>query len=439
MYALAHLGVHENEFAKAVETEEIANYMLSEGNTRDISTVMWSFGTLRHKTPNFAKVFERTGIVEYYVGEGNPQEISSTMLSMAKLGQQAPALAKAIDSEDFVMKLVTQGNPQSIANTIWAMAKLGHDAPNLVEAIDKTEVATKIVTKGRPQVVANTIWAMEKLGHKVPTLARAINSEEIVMKFAGEPQEEGAKVGEEGGNCSKAVGSIDTGSNIGNSSSRARAKAKGEAIIRNKKIVTFSREGDWRGLLRYADERKRGFTDVNWATLFFSLGRMRRERELILKHRAFNRLRDNFERRVEESGLSWMGAREVGNVVHAYGIMHLKSKVLFRRLDEEAERIVKEGTTYQICNTVRSLAILLRRDNLLDNELTAITQHFASAINSPEAVARLTGEGRPKEIALTLWSMVALGHDVPNLASAVEGGGILRKIHREGSKEDWES
>ena len=50
--------------------------MLSEGNTRDISTVMWSFGTLRHKTPNFAKVFERTGIVEYYVGEGNPQEIS---------------------------------------------------------------------------------------------------------------------------------------------------------------------------------------------------------------------------------------------------------------------------------------------------------------------------------------------------------------------------
>lgn len=42
----------------------------------------------------------------------------------------------------------------------------------------------------------------------------------------------------------------------------------------NKDII--HRGNDWKGLLRYADEQKDDFNDVNWATMFSRLGRMRR-------------------------------------------------------------------------------------------------------------------------------------------------------------------
>ena len=44
--------------------------------------------------------------------------------------------------------------------------------------------------------------------------------------------------------------------------------SRSQAIQQNKEIGEFERRKDWRGLLEYAERRKGGFNDVNWATTF---------------------------------------------------------------------------------------------------------------------------------------------------------------------------
>jgi hypothetical protein len=78
-------------------------------------------------------------------------------------------------------------------------------------------------------------------------------------------------------------------------------------VGQNKRIIEYEKTGDWRGLIRYAGETKKDFNDVNWATMFSKLGRMKREAKSIKSDAAFIRLREDFERILEEDGMGWLG------------------------------------------------------------------------------------------------------------------------------------
>ena len=73
--------------------------------------------------------------------------------------------------------------------------------------------------------------------------------------------------------------------------------SRSKAIEQNKRITKFERNRDWRGLVKYADEKRNEFDNVNWATMWSKLGRMRREARVIKNDKMFNRVRKDFERR----------------------------------------------------------------------------------------------------------------------------------------------
>jgi len=53
-------------------------------------------------------------------------------------------------------------------------------------------------------------------------------------------------------------------------------------------------------------------------------------------------VRSDFERRLEESGMKWLGMQAIGNILHAYGVMGIKSDIVYESLENDAERIVGE-------------------------------------------------------------------------------------------------
>ena len=73
--------------------------------------------------------------------------------------------------------------------------------------------------------------------------------------------------------------------------------SRSQAIEQNKRITEFERSRDWRGLVKYADEKRNDFDNVNWATMWSKLRGMRREAMVIKNDKVFNRVREDFERR----------------------------------------------------------------------------------------------------------------------------------------------
>jgi hypothetical protein len=73
--------------------------------------------------------------------------------------------------------------------------------------------------------------------------------------------------------------------------------SRSKAIEQNKRITEFERSRDWRGLVKYADEKRNDFDNVNWATMWSKLRGMRREAMVIKNDKVFNRVREDFERR----------------------------------------------------------------------------------------------------------------------------------------------
>jgi hypothetical protein len=72
---------------------------------------------------------------DWLVTDGNTQEISNTIWAFAKLDHDAPALLAATEKRSDWF--VTEGTPQHIANTAWAFARLGYKSPALFASIEK--------------------------------------------------------------------------------------------------------------------------------------------------------------------------------------------------------------------------------------------------------------------------------------------------------------
>jgi len=174
-------------------------------------------------------------------------------------------------------------------------------------------------------------------------------------------------------------------------------------------------------LVQYVDETKNEFNDVNWATMFSKLGRMRREARAIKNDKVFNRVRGDFEKRLEDGGMGWLGIREAANVIHAHGVMGIRSKVVFKSLVDDTKRIVEEGDAHTISNCAYALARLGIRGN-----------DFIQTLESEDIVKKLVREGKPQAIANTIWAMATLGNQAPTLARAIDTNEVAMKIVREG-------
>eukprot|EP00520_Triparma_pacifica_P015110 CAMPEP_0118643390 /NCGR_PEP_ID=MMETSP0785-20121206/6366_1 /TAXON_ID=91992 /ORGANISM="Bolidomonas pacifica, Strain CCMP 1866" /LENGTH=675 /DNA_ID=CAMNT_0006535051 /DNA_START=153 /DNA_END=2176 /DNA_ORIENTATION=+ len=205
------------------------------------------------------------------------------------------------------------------------------------------------------------------------------------------------------------------------SQQRTPRQQKLKAIEQNKKITEFERKRDWKGLVQYVDETKNEFNDVNWATMFSKLGRMRREARAIKNDKVFNRVRGDFEKRLEDGGMGWLGIREAANVIHAHGVMGIRSKVVFKSLVDDTKRIVEEGDAHTISNCAYALARLGIRGN-----------DFIQTLESEDIVKKLVREGKPQAIANTIWAMATLGNQAPTLARAIDTNEVAMKIVREG-------
>ncbi|GMI49153.1 hypothetical protein TrCOL_g7717 [Triparma columacea] len=239
-----------------------------------------------------------------------------------------------------------------------------------------------------------------------------------------------------------------------------------QAIEQNKRITEFERSRDWRGLVKYADEKRNEFDDVNWATMWSKLGRMRREARVIKNDKMFNRVRKDFERRVKDDGMGWLGVREVANVVHAYAVMSIRGSAFVEAVESKdvVTKIMREGNPQQIANTIWAMArmgheaptlagaidsdkvvtYLMRKGNSQDiaNIIWAMATlgheapTLARAIESEEVVTYLMREGKPQAIANIIWAMARLGHEAPSLARAIESEKVVMKLVSEGKPQN---
>ena len=103
-------------------------------------------------------------------------------------------------------------------------------------------------------------------------------------------------------------------------------------IQQNKEIGEFERNKDWNGLLNYAEGKSAGFNDVNWSTTFSRLGRLRQAHSQIVVDPRFGSLMTRLEGKVGE-GIFF--SRELASIVHALGVMGVKSEAVVLYVEDE--------------------------------------------------------------------------------------------------------
>eukprot|EP00520_Triparma_pacifica_P013021 CAMPEP_0118637764 /NCGR_PEP_ID=MMETSP0785-20121206/3324_1 /TAXON_ID=91992 /ORGANISM="Bolidomonas pacifica, Strain CCMP 1866" /LENGTH=203 /DNA_ID=CAMNT_0006528967 /DNA_START=61 /DNA_END=668 /DNA_ORIENTATION=- len=142
-------------------------------------------------------------------------------------------------------------------------------------------------------------------------------------------------------------------------SSHCKNSTLSSAITHNARISQFEMSRDVKGLLEYADANRGGLDMVNWATVFNRLGRMRMEAasSSLKDDESFVRVREEFERQLSES---WIGVREASNIVHAYGLMGIRSEVVDRCLDDRARALVQNQVIKMFAESDRDWRGLLR-------------------------------------------------------------------------------
>jgi len=191
------------------------------------------------------------------------------------------------------------------------------------------------------------------------------------------------------------------------------------AAAQNRKIGEYYLRRDWRGLLRYAEDKSSDFNHVNWATMFNKLGWMRGEAATIRADPAFGRVLREFEAKVEDEGLDWIGVRQLGTLVHGLAAMGVTSSVVFDKVATgvTSERICSTGNPQAIANTAWAFA-----------KIGMKAPYFFAHAMSSRNVERLTKVGNAQAISNTLWAMARLGHSGPGICRAIEDREVASKI-----------
>ncbi|GMH50254.1 hypothetical protein TrRE_jg12323 [Triparma retinervis] len=101
--------------------------------------------------------------------------------------------------------------------------------------------------------------------------------------------------------------------------------------------------------------------------------------------------------------------------------------VLVKAIDrkEVVERLVREGKPQEIANTIWAMATLQHDAPML-----------AKAIDRKEVVEILVREGKPQNIANTIWAMATLQHDAPIMAKAIDRKEVVERLVREGKPQE---
>ena len=115
-----------------------------------------------------------------------------------------------------------------------------------------------------------------------------------------------------------------------------------------------------------------------------------------------------------------MGMQAIGNILHAHGVMRLKSPAVYLALDSDAPRIVLSGLPRHISNCIYALARLGHSGST-----------FAAAVETKDVAGFVAGEGQPQDISNTAWALARLRGNSPNFAEAIDRKGVAEYLVKE--------
>ncbi|CAL5223598.1 g6137 [Coccomyxa viridis] len=132
-----------------------AGQIVDKLNGRDISTIVWAFGSMRSKMdPALLQSLSSAAVNLWDSME--PQGISMLMSGLAKLDAQIDGEMLDVASASLQAGLPQYGH-QAVANTFYSLARLQHYSAQLCAAVD-THVSESI-PDFTPQELMNTLWA----------------------------------------------------------------------------------------------------------------------------------------------------------------------------------------------------------------------------------------------------------------------------------------
>ena len=212
----------------------------------------------------------------------------------------------------------------------------------------------------------------------------------------------------------------------GRRGNRAESRRRALTFEQNKRIIDYSSSRDWRGILGYAEDNFATFNDVNWATMFSRLGRMRREAGSIADDGVFITVTRAFKSKVEDEGFHWIGVRQLANIVHGYESIGVAGRsAFFERVAADAagaERIAKGGNCQEISNLLWAFA-------KSGTEAPAL----CSFVDNAQVAEKFVREGTSQAFANVLWAMARLRHEPTAFANAIAKKDFAREMVRNGS------
>jgi len=221
--------------------------------------------------------------------------------------------------------------------------------------------------------------------------------------------------------------------------------------ILNKQILDLGRQQNWNEILLFYKQERKHFNNVNFATTMSQLGRIRNVNRM---DQLFISFLDDLANQLEERGLEAMGVRQIANIVHAIGKMHLKNActrriIMYVARPDNANWLVttaaKESGTQSVASIAWAFAKLGIKSSGFFSELEMNHSKWLVKEGNPQAIAntvwayatldiesprilaevdrhaeKIVNEGYPQAVANTAWACAKLGTESPNLFSAID-------------------
>ena len=85
--------------------------------------------------------------------------------------------------------------------------------------------------------------------------------------------------------------------------------------------------------------------------------------------------------------MGWLGMQAITNILRAYGVLRIRSEVVYKCLSDDASRIVEKGDPRHISDCVYAIA-----------RLGYEGEKFVEAVENENAAKCIVTEGNPQEI-----------------------------------------
>lgn len=143
-------------------SEPCIKSLFTPGGVEYIADIARAYAAVAESSPPLFEAIEERA--DWIVTNGQPKDLSNLAWACGTLGVPSPAFFAALENR--ANWLVTTGNPQAISNTAWACAKLGHLSPQLFYAITKRW--EWLIDSSNRREEEYLKWAFDELGHPIP-------------------------------------------------------------------------------------------------------------------------------------------------------------------------------------------------------------------------------------------------------------------------------